>query len=578
MVKQVLSILNRGEKIKLVILFFMVGLGSILELLGVSAFSPLINLITDPSIIHTKWYLEWLYQALRIQDTRRFLSVVILIIIAIYIIKNVYLIWERNILYRYIFNVQKRVSVKLLKAYLNEPYSFFLTRNTAVLQRSLQSDTDSFVKAIKHFLELMIEAITCVVIIVYLFLVSHSMTIIIAVILVGLVGFFALTTKKKTQKLGRDSQKYKAEIYQYMNQALGGVKEIKVLNREHTFLDKYEDSFGKFTYAQRVSEILGMVPKYCVEASCMTGLLVAILLKMYFGQKDLIDFIPQLSVFAIASVRLLPSVGRINQYFTYILYEQPSIALVYHDLQEVESIEEEKKQNQDWKLKSELRICSISYHYPNTDKNVLENASMVIRKGTMVGLVGASGAGKSTLADIILGLLTPQMGKIFADDLDVLKNVRTWQQEIGYIPQVIYLSDDSIRNNIAFGVPEDEIDDTRVRLAAEQAQLADFIDLLPDGYQSSVGDRGIRLSGGQRQRIGIARALYNDPELLILDEATSALDHDTETAVMEAIDHLQGQKTMIIIAHRLSTIANADCIYEVADGKIVPRTKEELGI
>lgn len=578
MVKQVLSILNRGEKIKLVILFFMVGLGSILELLGVSAFSPLINLITDPSIIHTKWYLEWLYQALRIQDTRRFLSVVILIIIAIYIIKNVYLIWERNILYRYIFNVQKRVSVKLLKAYLNEPYSFFLTRNTAVLQRSLQSDTDSFVKAIKHFLELMIEAITCVVIIAYLFLVSHSMTIIIAVILVGLVGFFALTTKKKTQKLGRDSQKYKAEIYQYMNQALGGVKEIKVLNREHTFLDKYEDSFGKFTYAQRVSEILGMVPKYCVEASCMTGLLVAILLKMYFGQKDLIDFIPQLSVFAIASVRLLPSVGRINQYFTYILYEQPSIALVYHDLQEVENIEEEKKQNQDWKLKSELRICSISYHYPNTDKNVLENASLVIRKGTMVGLVGASGAGKSTLADIILGLLTPQMGKIYADDLDVLKNVRTWQQEIGYIPQVIYLSDDSIRNNIAFGVPEDEIDDTRVRLAAEQAQLADFIDLLPDGYQTSVGDRGIRLSGGQRQRIGIARALYNDPELLILDEATSALDHDTETAVMEAIDHLQGQKTMIIIAHRLSTIANADCIYEVADGKIVPRTKEELGI
>lgn len=578
MVKQVLSILNRGEKIKLVILFFMVGLGSILELLGVSAFSPLINLITDPSIIHTKWYLEWLYQVLHIQDTRRFLSVVILIIIAIYIIKNVYLIWERNILYRYIFNVQKRVSVKLLKAYLNEPYSFFLTRNTAVLQRSLQSDTDSFVKAIKHFLELMIEAITCVVIIVYLFLVSHSMTIIIAVILVGLVGFFALTTKKKTQKLGRNSQKYKAEIYQYMNQALGGVKEIKVLNREHTFLDKYEDSFGKFTYAQRVSEILGMVPKYCVEASCMTGLLVAILLKMYFGQKDLIDFIPQLSVFAIASVRLLPSVGRINQYFTYILYEQPSIALVYHDLQEVENIEEQTKQNQDWKLKSELRICSISYHYPNTDKNVLENASMVIRKGTMVGLVGASGAGKSTLADIILGLLTPQMGKIYADDLDVLKNVQTWQQEIGYIPQVIYLSDDSIRNNIAFGVPEDEIDDTRVRLAAEQAQLADFIDLLPDGYQTSVGDRGIRLSGGQRQRIGIARALYNDPELLILDEATSALDHDTETAVMEAIDHLQGQKTMIIIAHRLSTIANADCIYEVSDGKIVPRTKEELGI
>lgn len=578
MIKKILYILNRGEKIRLIILFFMVGLGSVFELLGVSVFSPLLSLITDPGIIYSNRYLNWLYRTLNIHDTRDFLAVIILIIIAIYILKNVYLIWERNVLYRYIFHVQKRVSVKLLKAYLNEPYSFFLSKNTAVLQRSLQNDTDSFVKAIKHFLELLIEVVTCAVIIVYLFMVSHSMTVMIAAILVLLVGFFALTTKKKTQKLGRDSQKYKSDIFQYMNQALGGVKEIKVLNREKTFLDKYEASFDKFTYAQRVSEIIGMIPKYCVEASCMAGLLIAILIKMYWGQKDLIEFIPQLSVFAIASFRLLPSVGRINQYYTYILYEQPSIDLVYHDLKDVENVEEAKTSNQEWSLERELSIRSISYHYPNTSTNVLEEASVTIPKGAMVGLVGASGAGKSTLADIILGLLTPQMGKIYADDLDVLKNVRTWQREVGYIPQSIYLSDDSIRNNIAFGVPEEKIDDDKVRQAAEQAQLAKFIELLPDGYHTSVGDRGIRLSGGQRQRIGIARALYNNPELLILDEATSALDHDTEAAVMEAIESLQGKKTMIIIAHRLSTVAKADAIYEVADGKIIPRTKEELGI
>ncbi len=577
MIKKVWEVLTTGERIRLIVVFIMVGIGSVLELLGVSVFSPLITVITTPSVIESNKLLNAVYCFMGFRDSKSFLAFLILAIIVIYIVKNLYLIWEKNIVYRFIYNVQRRISVKLLRSYMSQPYSFFLTHNTAVLQRSLQSDTDGFVKAIKHFIELTIEIITCIAIILYLFVVSRSITIMIAGIMTFMVMFFALTTKKKTRRLGLESQEYKAQIYQYMNQALGGVKEIKVLNRESTFLEKYDSAFKEFTYASRVSEIIGMMPKYCVEASAMTGMLLAILIKLFWGRKELMDFVAQLSVFAIASFRLLPSVGRINQYYTWLLYEQPSIDLVYHDLKEIEDTEKSTNIiDAEWKLHNCIRISNITFHYPDTESNVLKDASLVIQKGTTVALIGSSGAGKSTLADIILGLLTPQMGKIYADELDVLKNINTWQREIGYIPQTIYLSDDTIRNNIAFGIPEKDICDERVKYAAEQAQLASFIDILPEGYDTFVGDRGVRLSGGQRQRIGIARALYNDPEVLILDEATSALDNETESAVMDAINHLHGKKTLIIIAHRLSTISQADEIYEVREGSVCRRDKKEV--
>ena len=577
MIKNVWGVLTTGERIRLLIVFGMVGVGSVLELLGVSIFSPLITVITTPSVIDSNKLLNVIYCRGGFKDSRSFLTFLVLVIIVIYIVKNLYLIWEKNVVYRFTYNVQRRISVKLLRSYMSQPYSFFLTHNTAVLQRSLQSDTEGFVKAIKHFIELAIEIITCIAIILYLFIVSHSITIMIAVIMGGTGAFFASTTRKKTRRLGKESQAYKARIYQYMNQALGGVKEIKILGREDSFLQQYDGAFKKYTYASRVSEIIGIMPKYCVEAGAMTGMLIAILIKMFWGQKELMDFVPQLSVFAIASFRLLPSVGRINQYYTWLLYEQPSIDLVYHDLEAIDTMEENiDVVDTGWKLKDCIRIVNVTYHYPNTEQNVLNNVSLTIRKGTTVALIGASGSGKSTLADIMLGLLTPQIGKIYADELDVLKNIRTWQREIGYIPQTIYLSDDTIRHNIAFGISEDDICDKRVQYAAEQAQLAEFINILPEGYDTFVGDRGVRLSGGQRQRLGIARALYNDPEVLILDEATSALDNETESAVMDAINCLHGKKTLIIIAHRLSTISQADEIYEVKESSVNKRDKKEV--
>ena len=320
-----------------------------------------------------------------------------------------------------------------------------------------------------------------------------------------------------------------------------------------------------------------MVPKYIIEMVCMTGLLAAVIFKIFFGQRELIDFVPQLAVFAVAAFRLLPSVGRINEHLSAVLYAMPSLDLIYNDLKEVEKTYTDKQErDKTWRLQDKIEVRKVTYRYPDGDVNVIENASFVIKKGQTAAFVGTSGAGKSTIVDVLLGLLPPQYGKIYADGMNIYKNLLTWQMEIGYIPQTIYLSDDSIRNNVAFGIKEDKIDEEAVVRALKQAQLYDFVEVLPEGLDTFVGDRGVRLSGGQRQRIGIARALYHDPEILVLDEATSALDNETESAVMEAIEKLQGQKTILIIAHRLTTIQNADVIFEVNDGKVEVKSKQEV--
>ena len=371
---------------------------------------------------------------------------------------------------------------------------------------------------------------------------------------------------------------YRGRIFQWMNQALGGIKEIKILGREQYFSEEYQKYFTKYARGLRISRTISILPKHVVEAVCMSGLLLAIIVKMYFGYADFTVYIPQLGVFAVAAFRLMPSVGKINEYTTNMLYALPSVDLVYHDLKEIEDYVEKQdaEVKEDWQLSKEIRVENITYYYPNMQEPVIKEASLYIPKGKTVAFIGASGAGKTTMVDIILGLLTPQSGRVMADQMNVHDKPKTWHSQIGYIPQVIYLSDDTIRNNIAFGVKETEISEEAVQEAAKKAQLTEFINELPEGFDTLVGDRGVRLSGGQRQRIGIARALYHDPEILVLDEATSALDSDTEAAVMEAIENLRGMKTMIIIAHRLTTIKNADIIYAVEDGKVEEKSKKEV--
>ena len=577
MFKKLSYIFTTRDKIKIGILMVAVVIGSFLELLAVSLFQPFINLIMDTSSLKDSRVMSYVYARFGFDEINYFLAMIAGIIIAVYIVKNIYIIVEKNAIYKFSYRIQRTMSTDLLKAYMKEPYTFHLGKNISVLQRSMQEDTDQFTKGIIHMLEMVAEVCVCIAIGVYLFIVSKSITIIIVALLIACLAIFSVISKKYSSAWGREGQVYKSRIYQWMNQSLGGIKEIKVLGREKSFIDHYDHYFAKYVRVLRLNRLIGVIPKHIIEMVCMTGLLLAIIFKIFFGQKDLIEFVPQLAVFAVAAFRLLPSVGKINEHLSAVLYAMPSLDLIYNDLKEVESLEvTEQKKDDSWKLNHAIEVKNVSYHYPDGEENVIEHASFTIQKGEMVAFVGASGAGKSTMVDILLGLLKPQYGKIYADDMNIQKNILTWQKEIGYIPQTIYLSDDTIRNNVAFGVPEDQINEQAVQHALEQAQLSEFIDSLPAGLDTFVGDRGVRLSGGQRQRIGIARALYHDPEILVLDEATSALDTETETAVMKAIDSLQGQKTILVIAHRLTTIKKADRFFEVANGQVIERTKQEV--
>lgn len=577
MLKKLNYIFNRKDRLKILILMIAIMLGSCLELLAISVFSPFIEIIMDPASLQNNAILKVILNLLPAMSTEHFLAWLSGGIIIIYIVKNGYIIIEKNAIYRFSYKIQRTISTKLLRAYMHEPYTFHLNKNISELQRSMQEDTDQFTKGIIHLMEMVAEVFVCLAIGVYLFIVSKSITMIVAGLLVVCLAVFSYTAKKYSTAWGREGQQHKAKIYQWMNQSLGGIKEIKVLNREKTFIDHYDTYFEKYVRVLRLNRLMGVLPKYIIEMVSMIGLLSAIIVKLLYGQSDLETFVPQLAIFAVAAFRLLPSVGRINEHLTNVLYALPSLDLIYNDLKEIETLQvKEQKQDVQWAFTGPIHVKDVTYAYPDGDTNVIEKANLHIEKGKTVAFVGASGAGKSTLVDILLGLLQPLRGEIYAGGMNVYENLPTWQKEIGYIPQTIYLSDDSIRKNVAFGVKDELIDDQAVVNALKQAQLYDFVTSLPDGLNTFVGDRGVRLSGGQRQRIGIARALYHDPEILVLDEATSALDNDTETAVMEAIDRLQGQKTILIIAHRLTTLRNVDTIYEVVDGKVLQRNKKDI--
>lgn len=577
MISKLNYIFTKKDKIKIGLLMVIVVAGSFLELLAVSVFSPFINLIMDADSLHDNKILAYVFRLFHFSSFQYFLVFLASGIIVIYLVKNLYIIAEKNIIYRFSYRIQRTMSTRLLKSYMQEPYTFHLNKNISVLQRSMQEDTDQFTKGIIHMMEMVAEVCVCIAIGIYLFIVSKSITVIIAGLLLLCLIIFSGISKKYSSAWGREGQQYKAKIYQWMNQSLGGIKEIKVLNREESFINHYDGYFAGYVRVLRLNRLIGVVPKYIIEMVCIVGMLLAVIFKIFYGQKELEEFVPQLAVFAVAAFRLLPSVGKINEHLSAVLYAVPSLDLIYNDLMEIDKLEvAEKEIDNDWKFRNKLEIKNVTYSYPDGDVNVIENANFEIERGTTVAFVGASGAGKSTMVDILLGLLPPQYGRIYADGMNVYKNLPTWQKEIGYIPQTIYLSDDTIRNNVAFGVDEKDIDEQAVVYALQQAQLYEFVCSLPDGLDTFVGDRGVRLSGGQRQRIGIARALYHNPEVLVLDEATSALDNDTETAVMEAIEKLQGHKTILIIAHRLTTIKNADVIYEVGSGKVERKEKQEV--
>lgn len=580
MIQKFRYIFSRADKFKLVGLVVLMIIGSVLELLAVAVFNPFIEVMMQTSSIADDSFLQFFFQHTNIDSVEEYLIALSFIIAVIYVVKNVYLTFEQNAILSFSYRTRMNLATRLLTTYMNEPYTFHLSKNIAEMQRCLQTDTSQFMSLINSCLQLAVEFVTCLALGVYLFHTSHSITVLIGLLLGLCVFIFFIISKKVSSKLGRQNEFYNAKLFQWINQSLGGIKEVKILQREKYFIDSYRTNYKKVIWGARVNELLAAVPKYIVETVAIVGLVLAIIVKLLFGHGALETFVPQMAVFAVAAFRLLPSVGKINAYVNNVMYTKASLDMIYQDLCEIEKnkpieVEWEGK-TENWKFMKGVFAEHITYHYPDSDTEVLHDITLEIPKGKTVALIGPSGAGKTTLADIILGLLPPVSGVVRMDDKNIYENLRSWRQKLGYIPQSIYLSDDTIRNNVAFGIYEDQIDDDAIWKALEKAQLKDFVQGLEKGLDTYVGDRGVRLSGGQRQRIGIARALYHDPEILVLDEATSALDSSTEQAVMESIESLQGLKTMVIIAHRLTTIKNADLIYEVVEGKVIQRKKEDI--
>ena len=580
MVKKLRYVFDRKDKIKLVGLAILMVIGSVLELLAVAVFNPFIEVLMQTSSIEDDSFLKLFFTHIHLNGIEQYLVVLSALIAVIYLVKNIYLSFLQNVILSFSYTTRMNLATRLLTTYMNEPYTFHLSKNIAEMQRCLQSDTSQFMSLINSCLQLTVEMVTCLALAAYLFHTSHSITVVIGVLLLLCIGLFFMISKKVSSRLGRQNENYNAKLFQWINQSLGGIKELKILQREEYFIDSYKTNYKKLIWGARVNELIAALPKYIVETVAMVGLVFAIIIKLLFGHGALETFIPQIAVFAVAAFRLLPSVGRVNAYINSIMYNKASLDMIYDDLKEIDS---EPVQEIEWQEKKEKWIFTkgvtvehVSYHYPDSDVEVLHDISLEIPKGKTVALIGPSGAGKTTLADIILGLLPPVSGVVRMDQHNVYENLRSRREKLGYIPQSIYLSDDTIRNNVAFGIYEAQIDDNAIWKALEKAQLKEFVQGLENGLDTYVGDRGVRLSGGQRQRIGIARALYHDPEILVLDEATSALDSSTEQAVMESIESLQGLKTMIIIAHRLTTIKNADLVYEVSGGNVTLRDKNEV--
>ena len=570
MIKQFRYIFNRKQKAGLLLLLIAIIVGTFLELAGVTAIMPFIDVVMNPETIDRKWYLKIPYESLNFQNTTVFIIFVAVVLIAVYILKNVYLCFMYYAQYRFTYDNRRKVATRMLNAYLKQPYSYHRIHPSSELMRNISTDTERMFDCVLSILQLFTEGCVCVVLVVYLFIMDKSITIGVGAILSLFLLVFYRGFKKYLNHVGNENRKYAARITQWLQQSFGGIKEAKILEREDYFLNQFDYNYKKSASYDRKYRFLQVAPRPIMEMVFVAAILAVIIVKLLNGTQSAY-FVSTLSVFAIAAFRLMPSMNRITNYMSVLMFTKGSVEKVYHDLQEVERLEKNKPvetADVSLELKKEIQIRNLSFRYPDASENVLENISFTIPKNRSIAFIGPSGAGKTTLADIILGVLEPTAGQICVDGIDIQNCMSAWHKNIGYIPQSIYLMDASIRENVAFGIPEEQIDETCLRRALEEAQLKEFVGSLPEGLDTVIGESGVRLSGGQRQRIGIARALYNDPDVLVLDEATSALDNETEKAVMDAIDRLAGNKTLIIIAHRLTTITNCDVIYEVKDRQI----------
>jgi ABC-type multidrug transport system fused ATPase/permease subunit len=571
----------RGKRKELVILAFLFLLVSFMESVGIGLIGPFIAIATSPSYLEENSFLKLLYGHLGFTSSIQFLLVFGILLISIFSLKVIVSFIVQRSIFKFGFTVQGDLQIKLLQTYLTAPYTFHLSTNTANLTQSILNDTQVFCNNVLMPVLFATSNLTIIAGLVALLIFTNPLAtfIIFGTLLIGYGLFYSL--KDRLARWGKEQSESNAEMIRVINHSLGGFKETRVIGCEQYFDQQMQVQAQR--YARLISNNLSVsiLPRYVLEAFLMTFLILITLIFMASNQDDSQSLGSFLGIFAMASIRLLPTASNLIANFNGIRYANYAIDKIYFDLKELSRLDSTSTLSLPllydgvdnlrgvMPFTDSIVLEDVVYRYPTAISNALNQVSFRIQRGQSIGLIGRSGAGKTTMVDVILGLLTPQSGDIKVDGVSIYKDIRSWQNLVGYVPQSIFLMDDTLEKNIAFGVPEHLVDRQRLHAALESSQLLELVEQLPDGLKTVMGERGVRLSGGQRQRVGIARTLYHQREILVLDEATAALDNETEKLISESIKSLSGTKTIIIIAHRLSTIEHCDCVYMMEKGQVV---------
>lgn len=542
------------------------------EVVGVASILPFMSMVLDPDQISSNQVLSFLFNFFNFNDVETFLfysGVAVLVLLAFSNFFSAFMYWAIT----YFSKMQGHIiSMRLLKHYLSNNYLFFLERNSSDLGKNILSEIDRVVKGVVlQALQAISKAILTIVVLAFLIYINPVIAIMTILSIGGAYLFFYIITRSYLSRIGEKQSIALFNRFRTVDEAMMGIKDIKLKSLERNFIARFRQPSIDNARFSAQGLVIAILPRYLLETVAFGGI-ISIILILLSNDVLISEIIPVLSLYAVAGYRLLPAVQNIYSAQSMIKYNHPALMIIINDLKEIEIEEKNELSNevdQMIKFDKKITVSDIFFKYPKSKKNVIDGISLSILKNTSIGFAGSTGSGKTTLIDVILGLLDPKKGNIIVDDTIVNnQNLLSWQNKISYVPQTIFLIDESISSNIAFGIKREEIDHDRVVKAAQLANLDRFVEDLPEKYDTLVGENGVKLSGGQRQRIGIARALYNEPEVLVLDEATSALDGITENYVMEAIESLSNKLTLIIVAHRITTIENCDMIYFLEEGKI----------
>ena len=574
-IKKFLFLLSSHERKRAGLLLFMMLVMALLDMIGVASILPFIAVLTNPSLVETNLILNKLFQAsatFGVENYQDFLFILGFIVFATLVTSITFKALTTYAQVRFVQMREYSISKRLVEGYLRQSYSWFLNRNSTELGKTILSEVGQVIAlGIRPMLEVIAKAMVTIALITLLIIVDPKLAMTVSIFLGGTYFLIFYFIRKYINRIGNERLEKNESRFKTIGEAFGAVKEVKVGGLEQVYNKQFSDSALTFAHTQASAQVVTHLPRFILEAIAFGGILLIILFVMA-RSGNFNDFLPILSLYVFAGYRLIPALQQIYASCTAISFLSPSLNKLYNDVKNnrIKTSNENHDQGILF-LKKTIKLKNIHYNYPNSSRTALKDVTLNIPAKSTVGLVGATGSGKTTTVDIILGLLEAQKGTLEVDGQIIkMQNSRSWQRSIGYVPQHIYLSDDTIEANIAFGIEQKDINKEAVEKASKIANLHNFvIDELPHNYQTTVGERGVRLSGGQRQRIGIARALYHNPQLLILDEATSALDNETEEAVMDAVNNLSKNMTVILIAHRLNTVKNCDIIFKLDDGKLI---------